>query len=96
MKITEEQKKIIQENFKKHWENKKCPFCKNNNWTLSETILELREFEGGGLNIGKSQIMPVISLICDTCSNTIFLNAIKLGIIEKEEYKKNGEKNKKK
>ena len=91
MKLTEKQVKKVQEEHNK-WKDKKCPFCHGKKWLISDSIFELREFGGGDLIISKeSSIMPVIALICESCSHTLFLNAIKMGIIKGKEDK-NGKK----
>jgi len=62
-----------------------CNVCQGKDWILNDTIFELREFQGGALVIGgKNSIFPVITVICKTCGNTLFFNAIQLGLIKKE------------
>jgi len=43
----------------------------------------MREFHGGGMVLGgDSAIQPLISITCQTCGQTIFMNAIMLGVVE--------------
>lgn len=83
MKLSEEQRnKLI------HFLNTKrispnCQICNSNSWGVSDTIFEMREFQGGNLILGGNQnIFPVIPVSCNECGNTIFLNAIIVGVLE--------------
>lgn len=57
--------------------------CDENDWNMSEIISELREFHGTGFMIGGS-VTPVITVTCRNCGNTILINALISGILEKE------------
>lgn len=93
MKLTEKQKKLIKAHLKK-WKNETCIFCGNNKWTMSDTILELREFDEKRSFLGKGeQVMPVISLICNGCYHVVLLNALRLNIVE-DRGKNNGDEKK--
>ncbi len=62
--------------------------CGSKKWIVNEAILELREFNGGGLIIGgSSSVMPVVSVQCENCGHTLFFNAIPLGIITNKNEK---------
>ena len=54
--------------------------CKEKKWSTSDTIFELREFNGSSFKI-KGKIIPLIPLFCENCGNTILINAIKAEII---------------
>jgi len=58
-----------------------CPLCKQNRWSVSDTIWEVQEFFQGGLKVGSPK-MPFVSITCANCGNTIFLNAIVAGIVK--------------
>lgn len=61
----------------------KCPLCGQNQWNLNDVIIESREFQQGNFVIGgQSSIMPFVTLTCRSCANTVFLNAIQLGIVQ--------------
>lgn len=65
-----------------------CNVCTGKDWILNDTIFELREFQGGNLVVGgKASIFPVITVICSNCGNSLFFNAIQLGLIKKENDK---------
>jgi hypothetical protein len=54
------------------------------NWTISDTIYELREFFGGKFTQStlSGRTFPVVPIVCNKCGNTIFLNAVSLNIIK--------------
>lgn len=42
----------------------------------------MREFQNGDLILGgDSAIMPFVSLSCDKCAHTLFINAISIGVV---------------
>ena len=61
-----------------------CPLCKKSQWSVSDTLWEVREFFQGGLKVG-SPVYPVIIVTCNNCGNTYFLNAIVAGIVKPEQ-----------
>jgi hypothetical protein len=70
-----------------------CAVCKQSHWNISDTIFELREFQSGNLVIGgSSPIYPVVPMTCAGCGNTVFLNAIIMGILEPQGAKQDGKK----
>lgn len=85
MKLTKEQASLVLTKLNNYDYNngrRPCVICGNQKWLLNDTIFEMREFNGGGLVIGgTSAIMPVISLSCTECGHTMFISAIKMGII---------------
>lgn len=56
------------------WKNKTCIMCGGVNWSVSDKVFELREFHGGSIVIGGSDIFPVVPVTCTNCGNTIFVN----------------------
>lgn len=58
-----------------------CPICMGIAWEITGTIFELREFQDGALAIS-GRVYPVVPVSCLQCGNTIFFNAIRLGIID--------------
>ena len=92
MKLSEEQKKKLISKLNSFGVPSQCPICKSGTWTVSDTIFELREFQGGSLVIGGNQgIYPVIPLTCSNCGNTYFLNPLMLGILEPPKKKEGQE-----
>ena len=60
-----------------------CPLCKKKQWSVSDTVWQLPEFLKEGLMVGGT-IFPVISITCNNCGNTYFLNAVVAGIVKSE------------
>jgi len=67
---------------KSKWQGRSCQMCGTGNWNVSDSIFELREYNQGNLVIGGGPIIPVVPITCDNCGNTVFINAIKAGLIE--------------
>jgi len=90
MRLTEEQKNKVRELLgSKSITPPICPVCTSSLWGISDTVFELREFQGGAFVLtGDSHIYPVVPLTCDNCGNTYFINAMKLGIIEQRSNSK--------
>lgn len=59
-----------------------CPFCKHKEWLISDAIFEAREFTHGDLVVGGISILPFVTISCKNCGNTMFLNAIQVGILD--------------
>lgn len=81
MKLTEEQKTQIKS--KLQW-LRLCNCCGQLDWTISDTIFELREFHGGAFTQStlSGRTFPVVPIVCSNCGNTLFLNAVSLGILK--------------
>ena len=84
MQLTPQQQKTLIEKINQIWTGPhQCIVCFKHEFNISDRVFELREFHGGNMMIGgNSQIYPVITLTCANCGNTIFLNAIFLGIVQ--------------
>ena len=83
MKLNEEQRSKLVEKLNSMGSPTICPLCNSGEWNVSDTIFELREFQGGSLVVGGDHsIYPVIPLTCNECGNTYFLNPLKLGILD--------------
>ena len=67
------------------WQGRTCPMCQAGNWSVSDQVFEMREFNGGNRILGgKSSILPVIPVTCANCGNIIFVNAIVAGLIRND------------
>jgi len=80
--LTEEEKKKAQEWIRDKWKNFACPYSGHTEWDIGETIAQATAFQGGGLSIG-GRVYPLIVVTCRGCGNTVFINAIKAGIVSK-------------
>jgi hypothetical protein len=59
---------------------KKCWVCGTKNWSVLPSLFEMREFDGGSLNLS-GDLVPLLVLSCVHCGNTVMFSAIKLGIV---------------
>jgi hypothetical protein len=93
MKLSEEQKRQMLKRLDEAWGAERiCPVCRHDEWAVFDTVFEVREFVGGGINVGGGTVIPCIVVTCKHCSNTLFFNAIKLGLVPPPEKEKKGEK----
>jgi hypothetical protein len=91
MKLTEEQKQFLNEKLNSLGIPPKCNICSSDEWSASDTIFEVREFQGGSLIIGGNQsIYPVIPISCNKCGNTVFINALRIGVLSPQPPKSEG------
>jgi hypothetical protein len=58
-----------------------CPVCKHREWGINDYLFEVRDFLGGGLTVDRATVIPLVVLTCRTCSNTLFFNAVQLGVV---------------
>lgn len=65
------------------WGNRPCNMCGNGNWLVSDKVFELREFNNGDLIIGGGPITPLVTITCSECGNTILINPIAIGVLDK-------------
>jgi hypothetical protein len=62
-------------------EPRQCSVCHQQNWGFADKIYEVREFSGTRFAAGDSAV-PVVVATCENCGNTLFLNAIHLGLLD--------------
>jgi hypothetical protein len=59
-----------------------CIVCGQNNWQIGE-VFELRAFHGGNLVLGGGNpVLPVFPVSCNVCGNTVFINALRAGVVD--------------
>lgn len=62
-----------------------CPLCQGHNWTLSDRLFQLIEYDKEKTTSGQGRrIYPVLAMTCTNCGNTYFINAIKAGVMDPE------------
>ena len=62
-----------------------CPICGERHWSINNVIFESREFIGGGFFTNEPvSVIPFVTLDCARCHNTMFLNAVALGIVPRD------------
>jgi hypothetical protein len=79
---TFEPQKLIQ-HLSEKWHGKACPMCNSGPWAIGTEIFELREFHGGNFVLESSKILPVVNVTCTNCGNTILINAITAGLVNR-------------
>ncbi|MBR5695703.1 MAG: hypothetical protein IKX43_05650 [Paludibacteraceae bacterium] len=67
-----------------------CPICGGKEWNVGRVLVETREFSGG---YSGETIAPYVPLTCTKCFNTMFLNAILLGIVDPNKHNPDPTKN---
>ncbi len=72
------------------WGNSSCPMCKNGSFEVQEKVFQLNEFKNGNLIVG-GPLIPIVPVTCKNCGNTILVNALISGAVDKED-KTGGEK----
>ena len=80
--ITDEQKRKIESWFKSNQPatGLVCPICNHKNWTILGDFLAPPTFHGGAMIIGGTSY-PHFVLLCTTCGNSQFINAVVAGLI---------------
>jgi hypothetical protein len=84
MNLSQEQQEKIRQAVREKWGEPPppCSMCGSRSWEIAGQIFELREFQQGALVAGGAQTLyPVVPILCGNCGNTIFLNAIKAGLL---------------
>ena len=68
-----------------HWQGDQiCPVCGNSEWFLHDEAVEVRTF-GEGRLAASGSVIPLMIVICTTCANTLFFNALVAGLVEQPE-----------
>ena len=83
-KLTQKEKEDVVAWIKEKWENTKCPFSGHNEWNLGDELVRTTKYTGNNLLIGGSTY-PLIIFTCIGCGYVVYINAILVGIVPKEE-----------
>ena len=63
------------------WNGRGCPMCGVGSWIVSDKVFELREFNNGDLVVGGCPIIPIVTVTCSNCGNTVLINPLALGVL---------------
>jgi hypothetical protein len=87
--LDEQKKKIILEWLDKKWPTFKrvCEICNASTWSLSEDLIAPTPFLGGSIVLG-GRSYPQVMIICTSCGNTKYFNAVTIGIMPGEKHGK--------
>jgi len=88
MELTKEQIEAIVSHLGAKFPDSKCPVCDKNTWDLQRRVFQFTEC--ASLIMGGAAI-PAVVVVCKNCGNMLFLNAILLGIVERDKTKEKGE-----
>ena len=69
---------------KQKWGGQKCPMCHQGKWSVQDNVYELRGFHGGSMVFGGSALIPIVPVTCDNCGNTILVNGIMAGVVDRK------------
>ena len=59
--------------------NQQCPVCQHDDWIIVDKLFELKE--QGAIFVPTPSSMPVASVICKNCGNTLFFNAFHIKLL---------------
>ena len=82
MKIPDDKKEMLIKEINGYgFGTKICQVCGKSNWSIDEHIFQLSEFHEGKI-LAPGVVIPLVSISCGNCGNTITMSAIKLGVVE--------------
>lgn len=61
-----------------------CDCCRQSSLTFDDKVFELREFTGGGLQVGGTAIAPYLTVTCGNCGYTRFFNLVVAGLMNQD------------
>lgn len=61
-----------------------CSICHQSKWEIADGVFVSRD-QAHIAKLGGGTVIPSIVVICLNCGNTLFFNAIVLGIVQKKE-----------
>ena len=64
-----------------------CAVCAKKDWFVGDILVAPLHYDGKGIKLGGA-VYPNAVLVCKNCANTVFLNAIMMGIIPPKEEEK--------
>ena len=84
MALDEGQRAKLVESLSEKWPApRRCAVCNQEAWGVSDKVFQLPEYSHPNIVVG-GPIMPVFAAVCANCGNTLFFNAIHLGLVAKE------------
>lgn len=61
-----------------------CDLCNSNRWEMQSTLFYIHEFNSPSIENPGSAIQPLVTMACMDCGNTKLINAIKLGVVDRD------------
>ena len=78
--LSERQRKAAADWISTKWTNSLCPFHGPTTWELSAILTQSVAFLPSGFAVG-GPVFPLIVITCRTCGYTVFVNALKAGVL---------------
>jgi hypothetical protein len=78
---------VLINHLKEKWQGRGCSQCGSRGWEIQGSVYELRQYSQGTLVIGGA-IIPVVPVTCANCGNTVLVNALSAGAVERPEEAK--------
>ena len=82
--LTLEERQKIDEWIKVNWHMGNCHICKKQKWALADHVVTPILFTGVGFTQGAGY--PQMMMICQVCGNTLYINAVNVGIVQGDQY----------
>lgn len=84
MQLTPEQVAYIVDRIAELWGPRPCEACGADDWSLSTSVCVLSSYLPAQDVPEESPVVPVIPVTCSKCGNTRLVNAIAIGVMEKQ------------
>jgi hypothetical protein len=92
MELNSDQKILLLEKIQNPEWKTICPVCQHDEWQVSDTIYGIQEFGLTSNKPLKKKVYPCVIITCPNCGNTLFLNAVILGVLNPQKPILEGEK----
>lgn len=82
MKLSPENQVKIKDWLDIHWKKPRvCDLCRNTSWFISDKLATLNTADTAGNFVLGSGSFPLVVLVCTSCGNSKFVNAVVLGLM---------------
>ena len=63
---------------------KACPLCGVSNWIMTDSFVPVTVSKKVDIVQmgGEGQVLPMVTLVCGNCGNTVFFNLKRLGLVD--------------
>ena len=83
--LTDEQKTLVGVWLDTHWTDFSCPFHQGETtWNLGDLIGSVPAHAPTG-SVAPAKVYPSIVLVCNICGFTVLINALKVGVVPRDE-----------
>jgi hypothetical protein len=77
--LTPEETQVATKWLSDHWGNSACPFHGQTSWEVGHVVMTIA-YGGGDIVLG-GPTYPLLTVTCNVCGYTVFVNAIKAGVV---------------